>query len=206
MKMQKWIVFLGGLMLFSGCCNVDTGQYLGLYLFSPTATDWLDIPVSTPNRLFVSSNGSEESFVYSPVEYFNQPNTTNCLETKCGTVCDNFDYATATTILSSTVGANKVVLLLSKDFDLHSTDEPATQIGELLQLQLNGSLTTTLYHLPDTLLTQSVTLSGRSFSQVFSYELPLSQIQPGKPSAVYFNKSLGIVGFRIGEDEIWRLK
>lgn len=194
-----------GLFLTSGCCRIEQGVFLGEFSLLTGSENWF--PFSAGNTVrFESSDGQEEVFQYGAIERFQEESATGCISSECATECDEYRSEVIISQLKSLVSGYQIDMQISKDFDLYSPYEPAAEIKDKITLRLNGSYTCIQRELPEANPNQTITLNGRTFNQVVVCELTVAEAETGEPSAIYYSKTQGVVGFRIGKSQVWRLK
>jgi hypothetical protein len=125
----------------------------------------------------------------------------------CGPCC-KYSYSHAF-LTADFISANRDLnfeMTILKDFRQNSALQDPNTIDDYLSITFNQRLTAELSGLPDTVLSQNVTVNGRVFTQVFSYEITGQDPGSKEPAAFYFNKLQGIVGFKLADGEEWSLE
>lgn len=197
-------VFLIG---WSGCCELCKPEFLGTYYLSPGSETWFQA-VGSQTRIFKSSQGRETTFDYGPKNSGEFEQSENCDEVgNCGVCCEySYGYSFIATEFVSANRDMSFELAIIKDFRQNSPLQSPSTIDDYLSITLNQRLVAELPGLPDTVLSQNATINGRTFTQVFAYEITGQDPSSKNPVALYFNKLQGVVGFKLADGEEWSLE
>ncbi|MDX2247888.1 MAG: hypothetical protein SF052_13975 [Bacteroidia bacterium] len=208
MKLGFFGVLVAGVLLISGCCSSCEKDDLGDYLLKEFSRSWTSYTIAA-TRVYSGSSGQEEVFVWEPVESGLEEQLYNCEDkNRCGFCCETFRSGYLYTQLVSSSGVFVFNLVVKKDFVQFTPDDNPLDISDMIVVSFNNRLVCDITGIPDTLLTQSVTLNGKTFSKVFTCRADPGSYTAGSsdPVAFYFTKEDGIVGYELANNTIWNLK
>ena len=195
------------LLSWGGCCEPCRPESLGIFYIKPGSETWLQA-VTTQTLIFKSSQGRETTFDYSPKDTGLLEQNEECENVRsCGPCCKySYSFAFLTTDLVSANRDMSFEIAILKDFRQYSPLQNSATVRDYLTITFNKQLTAELSALPDTLLSQNATVNGKTFANVFAYEVSNPGGTSKTPVALYFTKAQGIVGFKFADGEEWSLE
>ena len=200
--------FLLALAFSSGCCQECSTESLGQFLLQPASGGWIAYTIDD-TRVFENPQGTPMVLKYSPLETGFESLADGCEDLgRCGLCCDTYEGGFAFTELVSANSEFVIQIAVRKDFSRFEPTDPPSSIEDVMAISFNNTLYTEIFNLPDTTFTQNVTLNGFEHRQVYVYEVDGSNAPSptSTPTALYFNKEDGVVGFKVADGTIWALR
>ncbi|MEL6134098.1 MAG: hypothetical protein AAFR59_12105, partial [Bacteroidota bacterium] len=204
---------LGSVMLLSalltGCCGECENQFLGDFLVRDSSKEWL-APFANTTRVFRNQNGQTTTLTYGDALVGEEPLFFNCVELPgtCGLCCDDYTASFFGMTAQSTNGEYVFQFVVRKDFVQQTPNELPADVDDSFSIDFNQSTISgfrcELFQLSTVELNASITLNNESFSGVLVCED--QSVLPNQPTGIYYNKEDGIVGWRLGDDEVWALE
>lgn len=205
----KRTILLGLLAwLAVSCCEPCEKENLGDFSLKEEVKDWLLFGGSTQS--YKSNTNNTVVITFQEAENGFIPQLDNCEEVnRCGLCCEEFNVEYQRVIGTDPNLLFTFEIVVIKDFFKHNPSEGNENISEYLEIRMNnqGDYTCRLENLAEAELVDVVTLNGTTYSNVFKCEVDPGTlvIDDAQITGIYFTKAIGIIGWRVGEDEVYGL-
>ncbi|MEL6624649.1 MAG: hypothetical protein AAFQ83_25465 [Bacteroidota bacterium] len=202
------ILLLSGLL--TGCCGECDNQFLGDYLVRDSSRQWL-FPRANTTRIFRNQLGETTTLAYGELLGGQESLLTNCeeLPRSCGLCCDEYVADFIGMTATSTNGEYVFQFVIRKDLiQQNAADERPEDLDDSFSIDFNQSTISgfrcELFQLSTVELNTTIMLNNKTFSKALVCED--EAVLPNMPTGIYFTKEEGIVGWKLGDDEIWALE
>jgi hypothetical protein len=168
MKQLKFLFLaLGAVFLIGGCCENCDKPFLGEFNLTVEEAEWVEFAKEF-TREFRSSQGQEMTFFYADFVTGHEDLIEDCEDTRCGFCCSEYRNGFKYTQLRSFDQAYVFDITLRKDFISYTPFDNPEEIGAVLSISLNNTLTCTILDLPNLTLTETVKVGNRDYFEVFT--------------------------------------
>ncbi|MCI4668035.1 MAG: hypothetical protein MRZ79_07730 [Bacteroidia bacterium] len=204
----RGVLILATISLLYSCCTPCQKENLGQFTVKEELKDWFEFAETTQS--YRSTSGETVVLDYGTQVNGFTPQFDNCEEiNRCGLCCDEFEAEFIGIQARDPELEFLIEIVITKDFLKHNPDEGNENVSEVLEIRMNNmpNFTCRLEDIQNAELVDVVTLNGSTFANVWTCEDEVGTIVANQTqvTAIYFTKSKGLVGWRLGQNEIYSL-